>query len=101
MKLRIITGGQTGADQGALFAAKAKRGETGGFAAREWMTESGPAPWLAGYGLVELEWGGYPARTRANVQEARAVLWFGNPHSPGGRLTLGLAGNEFHIDSFV
>ena len=30
-------------------------------------------------------------RTRANVGEADAVVWFGDPSSRGGRTTLGLA----------
>ena len=91
MKLKIISGGQCGADQGALRAAKAAGVETGGWAPKGWLTEDGPAPWLAEYGLKESRLREYPHRTQMNVQEATAILWFGNPHSPGGRLTHRLA----------
>jgi Circularly permutated YpsA SLOG family len=86
---RIISGGQTGADQAALRAARAAGIPTGGFASLGWETEAGPAPWLADWGLVECPEPGYPARTIANVRESDATLWFGSTDSPGGRLTLG------------
>lgn len=44
---RIVSGGQTGADQAALRAARAAGLPTGGWAPRGWLTEEGPAPWLA------------------------------------------------------
>jgi len=43
---RIITGGQIGADQGALRAARAAGIATGGWAPAGWETEAGPAPEL-------------------------------------------------------
>jgi hypothetical protein len=86
---KLITGGQTGADQAALRAARAAGIPTGGWAPLGWETEDGPAPWLEGFGLVECDEPGYPARTEANVTAADATLWFGDPHSPGGKLTLG------------
>lgn len=97
---RVITGGQTGADQGALRAAKAAGIPTGGFAPKGWLTEDGPAPWLADYGLVEYHEEGYPARTKANVEIADAMLWFGNPHSLGGQLTARLC-VEANLDTFT
>ena len=51
---RIITGGQTGADQAALRAACAAGLATGGWAPAGWATEEGPALGLAFFGLVEL-----------------------------------------------
>jgi hypothetical protein len=89
---RVISGGQTGADQAALRAARAAGIATGGTAAQGWETEAGPAPWLADYGLVECDRPGYPARTEANVRAADGTLWFGDPTSPGGRLTIGWCG---------
>jgi len=89
--LTILTGGQTGVDQGVLRAARARGLPTGGFAPKGWLTEDGPAPWLAEWGLQECPEAGYPARTRRNVQAAWALLWLGNPGSAGGRLTLRLA----------
>ena len=85
---KVISGGQTGADQGALRAARSAGIPTGGTAPQGWATETGPFPELAGFGLVECEEPGYPPRTRANVRDADATLWFGDWHSPGGRTTL-------------
>lgn len=101
MNLRIASGGQSGADQGALRAAKAKGVPTGGWIMKGFYTEDGPKPELAEYGLKEIEgYQTYPHRTKANVRDADAVLWFGNPHSPGGKLTLRLA-QECNLDTFV
>src|SRR4051794_27751768 len=85
---RVVSGGQTGADQAGLRAARACGIPTGGWAPLGWQTEDGPAPWLADFGLVELPDGGYPERTRANVRDSTATIWFGDPGSPGGRTTL-------------
>jgi hypothetical protein len=85
---KVISGGQTGADQAALRAARAAGVATGGYAPRGFLTEAGPAPWLADFGLVECPIAGYPARTRLNVATADVALWFGDPDSPGGKLTL-------------
>jgi Circularly permutated YpsA SLOG family len=85
---RIISGGQTGADNGALLAALVAGIPTGGFASLGWETEDGPAPWLAGYGLVECSTAGDPARTVANVRASDATLWFGSAATPGAVLTL-------------
>lgn len=87
MMIKVISGGQTGADQGGLRAARAIGIETGGFAPKGWLTETGPAPWLADFGLVECALPGYPARTEANVFASDAVVWFGDPDSRGGTLT--------------
>lgn len=86
--MRVITGGQSGVDLAALRAARACGVETGGTAARGWLTEDGPAEWLKDYGLTECETPGYPARTAANVRAADAVLLLGDPHSPGSTRTL-------------
>lgn len=81
----IISGGQTGADQGALFAAKALGIRTGGYAPRGWKTESGPSPWLADYGLVEHKSDNYMSRTRENVKLADATVIFGRPSAGSSR----------------
>lgn len=87
MLTKVISGGQTGVDQAALRAAKAAGLATGGWAPEGWLTEDGPAPWLADFGILECAAPGYPARTRRNVLAAHGCLWFGNPASPGGKLT--------------
>lgn len=81
--MKVITGGQTGVDASALRAARAVGIETGGWACKGWLTESGPDPGLAGYGLRECETPGYPARTAANVRDADAVLLVGDPYTDG------------------
>jgi hypothetical protein len=100
MRFRVISGGQTGVDQAALRAAKACGIETGGWVPRGWLTEDGPAPWLADYGLEECATSDYPARTKMCVANADAVLWIGNPYSRGGKLTLRLV-QEFNIDVYT
>ena len=83
MLLKIITGGQTGTDQAGLRAARAAGIPTGGWAPYGWLTEDGPAPWLAEWGLVECPARGYPARTRRNVLDSNATVWFGTRDSLG------------------
>ena len=85
---KIISGGQTGADQGGLAAGVELGLATGGWAPRGWRTQDGPAPWLAKFGVHEHYSAEYPPRTRQNVLESDGTLWVGNPDSPGGKLTL-------------
>jgi Circularly permutated YpsA SLOG family len=91
---KIISGGQTGADQAGLRAARAAGITTGGWALRGWLTESEdgrhnvPAPWLAEFGLVDCPEPGYPARTRANVLASDGTLFFGDWTTQGGAATL-------------
>lgn len=74
MQLRIISGGQMGADLGGLFAAKENGIETGGFAPKGWQTVAGPQPeLLKTFGLVEGK-PGYPWRTRANIELANITI---------------------------
>lgn len=88
MITHLISGGQTGADQGALNAASYLGIRTGGWVPKGWRTDEGPAPWLAGFNCKEHGSSQYAPRTIANVREADATLWFGDPDSPGGGLTL-------------
>jgi hypothetical protein len=90
--LRVVSGGQTGADLGGLLAAEELGVPTGGWAPKGWRTDVGPAPWLGSrFGLQECETPGYPARTQRNVLLAQATLIFGDPTSPGCRLTASYA----------
>lgn len=90
--MKIITGGQTGADQAGWRAAKRFGLETGGWMPAGFLTEDGPRPEFAEmYGAKEHPSAEYPPRTAANVKEAGYLVWFGDPRSPGGRLTLRLA----------
>ena len=86
--MKIISGGQTGADQGGLRAARALGLPTGGFAAKHWETEDGPQQELLhGFHLQECSFPGYPVRTFANVEAAHGTVWFGNEDSPGASCT--------------
>lgn len=88
--MKVISGGQTGVDQVALFVARDdNRLQTGGTAPKGWKTDSGPAPWLAQYGLVESWSGGYRVRTMQNVADADYTVWFGRESSQGAILTIG------------
>jgi hypothetical protein len=81
---RIISGGQTGADQGALTAAKQLGIATGGAAPQGWLTESGPQEQLLRtFGLQECDEPGYEVRTRKNVFDSDGTLLVG-PHNHGG-----------------
>lgn len=85
---KLVSGAQTGADQAGLAAGVTLGLQPGGWAPKGWMTEDGAAPWLAKFGVKEHSQFGYSARTRANVRDSDATFWFGNPGSPGGKLTL-------------
>lgn len=86
--IKVVSGGQTGADQGGLHAAAMLGLPTGGWAPKGWKTETGPAPWLADFGLREHPSADYAARTRENARDADATLLVGDVTSPGSRLTL-------------
>jgi hypothetical protein len=89
---KIIGGGQTGADQGGLRAARELGIETGGIAPRGWLTEIGPQETLLrSFGLVECEEEGYPARTRQNIALSDGTVLVGPYESGGSRLTYELA----------
>lgn len=93
MTVKIISGGQTGADIGGLVAAEALGLPTGGFAPRGWKTEKGPQPILGSrFGLVESEASGYPTRTRQNIEAADLTLVFARlPLKGGSRMTMKMA----------
>ena len=88
MLKKIISGGQTGADQGGLEAAAALGIETGGKVPLGFKTELGPMPELGPqYGLEELASNEYPPRTRYNVVDSDGTVIFGHVSEPGSRLT--------------
>ena len=90
--LRIISGGQTGADQGALIAARELGIATGGTAPKGWWTESGcQEELLRSFGLAECAEPGYDARTRQNVIDADATLILGSDATGGTALTATVA----------
>jgi len=87
--LKVISGGQTGADIAGLVAAKRCGLETGGFSANGFETEVGKRPEYAKmYNLVDKHYN-YAQRTVENVKASDATIVFaGNISSSGTRLTL-------------
>jgi len=72
---RVISGGQIGADQAGLSAAKACGIRTGGSAPLGWLTSRGPQKkLLRRYGLKEHYQKGYKARTWANVKNSDGTI---------------------------
>ncbi|AOY02208.1 hypothetical protein BJP62_05175 [Jeongeupia sp. USM3] len=68
----IVSGGQTGADRGALDFAITHGYTHGGWAPRGREAEDGVIP--AKYQLIELTDGGYRQRTRRNVEDSDGTL---------------------------
>jgi hypothetical protein len=92
--VKIISGGQTGADRAGLEAAKHLGLKTGGFAPHGYMTEDGPKPDLGTeYGLEEMPKTTfqqmYPARSRKNVDESDGTVAFRLYASVGTDKTIG------------
>lgn len=86
---KVVSGGQTGADQGGWREARACGILTGGFMPAEFLTEDGPRPDLAeAFGAAGLPTADYQARTRRNATEADVTLWIGSTDTPGARTTL-------------
>jgi hypothetical protein len=73
---KIISGGQTGADQGGLYGALDADLPTGGWIPHGFVTEQGPMPDLARFGLVETVSSDYPERTERNVKESDGTVIF-------------------------
>ena len=69
--MKIISGGQTGVDRGALDAALAAGVDSGGWCPAGRLAEDGRIP--DRYPLVELD-GGYAERTTRNVADSDATL---------------------------
>lgn len=84
---KIISGGQTGADIGALRAAKSLGLATGGYMPHGFLTELGPKPdWAETFGLEEHSSSRYAPRTQNNVLASDGTLIIGKP-SAGSALT--------------
>lgn len=101
---RVVSGGQTGADQGGLDAALLFWGEdvtrVGGWCPSGRRSEDGPIP--AKYPLTETAEWDYPTRTKLNIKDSCGTVVFtqGEP-SGGSKLTLDHAAKSrafLHID---
>jgi hypothetical protein len=87
---RIVTGGQTGADQAAWRAAQAAGIATGGWMPGGFQTEDGPRPEFAErHGAVAHASSVEADRTVANVRDSDGTLVFtGERPGPGTALTI-------------
>ena len=90
--IRVISGGQTGADRAALIAAKAAGIPTGGWMPAGFRAKDGHHPeFAAEYGMRETGSSKYPGRTALNVRESDATIRFATDwESAGEVLTLDL-----------
>lgn len=90
MLKKIISGGQTGADQGALDAAMEKGFRYGGSIPAGRKTENGPLP--SSYAMTVMSSAEYRVRTLQNIKDADGTLILSHgPLSGGSLLTLNLA----------
>lgn len=75
MLIKIISGGQSGADMGGLLAAERLGIPTGGTAAKGYRTENGPALVLRDrFGLRESRVANYSDRTLQNVADSDGTV---------------------------
>ncbi len=83
---KVVSGGQTGVDQGALAAALATGTPCGGWCPRGRLSEDGPIPPMVP--VVELAGAGYRERTLRNVLDSDGTAILYNGELEGGtRLT--------------
>ena len=87
--VKVISGGQTGADRAALKAAKSKGIPTGGCMPRGFLAHDGEHPEFASlYGMHQSGSPEYPPRTEENVRVADATIRFAtNFNTRGEKLT--------------
>jgi hypothetical protein len=85
---KIISGGQTGADQAGLWAARDLGLLTGGWMPRGFLTERGHDPELAAmFGMTAHNSATNKERTLANIMSSDGTLIFGDDGQPGSALT--------------
>lgn len=90
---KIVSGGQTGADQGALDAALALNHPCGGWCPEGRLSETGRIP--DRYPVTEHSSSEYAVRTEANVVDSDGTLIFTYGEPTGGtKLTVELAGKH-------
>lgn len=98
---KIMSGGQTGADQGALDAAIKLGIPHGGWVPKGCKTETGPLP--KKYQLKEMSTLNYPKRTKKNIMDSDGTLILSHGTLTGGSALTkeyaeGLKRPRLHID---
>lgn len=87
MKLTLISAGQTGADYGALLAAKELNLNIKGYANKGWRTEKGSNLELKDLGLLENDKPSCASTDQKNVNLADVLIAFRYSSRPGRELT--------------
>ena len=102
MMLKIVSGGQTGVDQGALDAAMALGLDWGGWAPKGWRAETGTIGMKYRPNMRELASSNYLVRTRRNVADSDATLIVADRYPlTGGTLKTRFFCAEMHRSHFV
>lgn len=87
--MKLISGGQTGADSSIIAVGNRLGIPIGGNVPRGCRTERGPNPRLTALGFTESDSHGYASRTRQNIEHSDATLIFAtDPSSDGTQLTI-------------
>ena len=94
MIIKIISGGQTGADQAALDAAIELGIPHGGWIPKGRLTEAGSLP--DSYQLVEMPTKDYLRRTRQNVLDSDGTVTFSHGDLKGGSKRTADFATELH-----
>jgi hypothetical protein len=83
-ELKIVSGGQTGADRGGLQAAMDIGLDGGGWAPKGWRAEDGTIPSCYREKMQEIGSSNYLVRTRRNVADSHATLIVTNEYPLSG-----------------
>ncbi len=83
-ELKIVSGGQTGVDRGALQAAMDLCLDWGGWAPKGWRAENGTIPPIFREKMQEHASANYLGRTRRNVVDSHATLIITNTYPLSG-----------------
>ena len=83
-ELKIVSGGQTGADRGGLLAAMDLGLDWGGWAPKGWRSEDGAIPSCYREKMQEIGSSNYLVRTRRNVADSHATLIVTNGYPLSG-----------------
>ena len=87
---KVISGGQTGVDRAGLDAAIELNIDHGGYAPKGRKAEDGQIP--AKYNMEVLKKGGYPTRTKINIESSDGTVVFcQGPPKTGTKLTVDYA----------
>lgn len=85
--MKIISGGQTGADIAGLKMAKKHKFKTGGYMPCGFLTLDGVKPqYKELYNMQETKSSDYPTRTKLNVQNSDCIIWLGPNEVSRGKM---------------